>query len=128
MAAGVRWFCACRARGVSAGRGISVTDKQGQVLTDKPFKLWLALVGPPEPFLGEIFLEGQNLAPLVRFRLRFGFVGPLIEVHHDVWTARALPRVVGAAKFVLGARVGILHRSAEAFPKNPDEDVAVLDA
>ena len=92
------------------------------------FKLRFPSVRPPQSLLGEARTEGEYLRPLLGFYWRLRGVGPLIEVHHDVGTLVLLPCLVGALEFVRCPGAGIGHRRAEMLPKNPDEDVAVLDA
>jgi hypothetical protein len=104
------------------------TQELGQVVAHQALELGSASVWPPESFLGKVPLEVEHLSPLIRLFAGLWGVGPLIEVHHDVWTPCPFPGLVAEAEFVLGAGLGVGHGRSEAFPKDSDEDIARLDA
>jgi len=105
-----------------------LTQELGQVIAHQPLKLCSASVWPPEPFLGKVLLEVEHLSPLIRLFAGLWGVGPLIEVHHDLWTPCPFPGFVAEAEFVFGAGLRVLHGRSEAFPKDPNENIARLDA
>ena len=104
--------------------------KSGLVISKRKsgLKLRLPSVRPPQAFLGEILSELQHLTPLLGFRLRLRCVCLLIEVHHDVWAAALVPRLVSSLEFVCRPGAGIVYRSAKTLPEEADKDIAVLDA
>ena len=97
------------------------------MMAHEPFELGLALVGPPQPLLGEILLELQDLRPLVELFSGLRRVRSLVEIHHDLWAAVLLPGFIGASKFVFRTGFGVGHRGAQALPKNADEEVTILE-
>ena len=107
--------------------GPLLTQELGRVVAHQALKLDSASVWPPEPLLRKVPLEVEHLPPLIRLLAGLGGVGALIEVHHDVWTPCSFPGLVAEAEFVLGAGLGVGHGRAEAFPKDPDENIARLD-
>jgi hypothetical protein len=103
-------------------------NEWGQVAAHEPLELRSAAIGPPQSLLGELALEFQDLPPLVGLFFRPGRVCPLVEVDHKVRAAVLLPDLVGPAEFVVRAGSRVLHRGAKTFPKDANEDIAVLDA
>ena len=97
------------------------------MIAHQPFELGLALVGPPQPLLGEILLEVQDLAPLLDLFSGLGRVRPLVELHHELRAAVLLPGFIGTPKFVFRAGLGVGHRGAEALPEDANEEVTNLE-
>lgn len=81
---------------------------------------------PPEALLKHrVGLEPPHGRPLGFFFGRESRRLARVEIDHDLGSPGLLPRAVGPANLMLGARGGSRHRGAKALPKNADQEVAL---